>query len=195
MTYTFFHRTTDENAHAILEGGFRDSRGYWLFIGLQDPLVGVWVSDVPLDACNGAKGEALLEVMLDVTDDVLATHEIAESVKGYREWLFPASFLNANARVRLLTVEEEEELDAGLPSAEYEFVTGKGGRQYRLWQHPAGPVNPPLHVPGKWYWIPFDCPSEGLDSEEDPPYWQCCESREEAEQAALRFDAANPAAV
>lgn len=54
-----YHRTPA--ASEILARGFRDAEGtYMLGIVLR----GVWLSDVPLDSNEGAKGSELLEVLL-----------------------------------------------------------------------------------------------------------------------------------
>jgi hypothetical protein len=89
-----FHRTG--SAAAILSGGFRDGEGSYMLAGLT--LRGVFLSDVPVDRNEGAKGGDLIEVLLpDGTD--LADYEIAEEGKPYREWCVPAAFLNRAATV------------------------------------------------------------------------------------------------
>ena len=82
-----FHRTT--HATAILSHGFRDGTGKYL---TKHEYTGVWVSDRPLDASEGAHGETLLS--LDVPEDVLAEHEWFEEGREFREFLVPASILN-----------------------------------------------------------------------------------------------------
>jgi hypothetical protein len=54
-----FHRT--RAGLEILRGGFRDGRGSYM---TDSEHVGVWLSDVPLDAREGAVGEWLLVVSL-----------------------------------------------------------------------------------------------------------------------------------
>jgi hypothetical protein len=92
----YYHRTPA--APAILSGGFRDAEGtYMLGITLR----GVWLSDVPLDGNEGAKGGELLEVILP--DDLdLSDYEVIEDGKPYRKWCAPAAMLNGSALVRLL---------------------------------------------------------------------------------------------
>jgi hypothetical protein len=54
---TFYHRT--DQAKFILLEGFGDGEGSDGFEGVT--LRGVWLSDVPTDCMEGAKGEQLLE--------------------------------------------------------------------------------------------------------------------------------------
>ena len=48
-----YHRTTQEAASSILADGFRDGEGTYLTSEIHR---GVWVSDSPLDANEGASG-------------------------------------------------------------------------------------------------------------------------------------------
>jgi hypothetical protein len=100
----FYHRTTKKNAEAILASGFRDGVGNYL---AQHIWSGVWLSDVPLDVNEGADGDTLLEVTVDLGKDVLDGYEWVEEGKGYREWLVPADVLNPKMTVRLVSEEEE----------------------------------------------------------------------------------------
>lgn len=90
-----YHRTSGEAAAAILSEGFRDAEGSYL---TKHSYEGVWVSDVPLDANEGADGNTLLSV--DIEEKVFSEYEWAEAdsqlreTKGYREALIPASSLN-----------------------------------------------------------------------------------------------------
>jgi hypothetical protein len=104
-----FHRTTDPAAASILTHGFKDARGTYMTATLHR---GVWLSNVPVTVNEGAKGDALLEVMLDLPEAALATYEWIGEEKLYREWLVPARLVNAHAQVRLLTDEEEDDLPA-----------------------------------------------------------------------------------
>jgi len=67
---------------------------------------GVWLSNIPLDENEGAKGDVLLRIDLD-TD--VARFEWIEDGKPYREWLIPASIVNTGT-VRHVTSDEEDEL-------------------------------------------------------------------------------------
>lgn len=95
-----WHRTTTTNALSILKHGFIDSRGNYM---TDREFSGVWVSDRPLDCNDGAWGDALLRIEMPFTDADFADLEWIEENKNYREWLLPASYLNANA---LLTLEQ-----------------------------------------------------------------------------------------
>jgi hypothetical protein len=91
-----YHRTDASND--ILTQGFRDSSGDY---GIGAVTSGVWLSDVPLDSNEGAKGEALLAV--EFPDDVdLCDFEWIEDGKPYREWQVPASLINSRATARLI---------------------------------------------------------------------------------------------
>jgi hypothetical protein len=99
-----FHRTTQENARAILTTGFKDGVGNYLTCQLW---TGVWFSDVPLDVNEGAKGDALLEIALDLAETDISEYEWVEEGKPYREWLIPAGLLNSRMHPRLMTLDEE----------------------------------------------------------------------------------------
>ena len=90
-----YHQTNA--ADAILRDGFRDARASYMLVGME--LEGVWVSDQPLDANEGAIGTQLLAIDLDVL--LPREFEVVEEGKPYREWCVPATFLNAG-RVRRL---------------------------------------------------------------------------------------------
>jgi hypothetical protein len=103
-----YHRTTAEAAATILGTGFVDREGYY---GHEDDagepvrLCGVWVSDVPLDANEGAKGDTLLVVNLRMPLSSLADYELIEAGKTYREWCIPAAVLNQMASIAIVTDE------------------------------------------------------------------------------------------
>ena len=84
MPVNFYHRTTAKNAKAILRAGFKDGRGFYM---TKSEHSGVWLSSFPLDANEGAGGDALLLVELDLIEQELAQFEWVEEGKGYREWL------------------------------------------------------------------------------------------------------------
>ncbi len=91
----FVHRTPRETAEAILARGFRDGEGFYL---TADVRKGVWLSDVPVDS---QRGWVTLEVETDLTEADLAKYEWVDEGNYYREWLVPASLINARMRVRL----------------------------------------------------------------------------------------------
>lgn len=88
-----YHRTTSEAADQILAEGFRDNTDNYGVEGHS--FTGVWVSDVPLDRNEGAWGDVLLQITLDVSESELADYEWVEEWpeieggKRYREWLVP----------------------------------------------------------------------------------------------------------
>jgi len=96
-----FHRRPA--AVEILRDGFRDGCGSHLTEGQHR---GVWLSSVPLDANEGAKGDDLLE--LHLPEDIVADYEWIEP--AYREFLVPAEIVNRFGPPRLLTPAEEEGL-------------------------------------------------------------------------------------
>jgi len=102
MALRLFHRTSAETAEAILKSGFKDGTGSYL---TAQEYSGVWLSDVPLDPNEGAFGDILLEVMLNVPEQELEQFEWKEEGKGYREWLVPALLINSKAVVRIVAEE------------------------------------------------------------------------------------------
>ena len=104
MYQILYHRTTDEAATAILSNGFRDATGTYLTV---NEYTGVWLSDQPLDANEGAFGDVLLCLVLDLSETDLAQYEWVEEGKGYREWLIPAAVVN-EAQVSLKIVDRDE---------------------------------------------------------------------------------------
>ena len=83
-----YHRTS--SAPAILASGFRDAEGHF---GTDRLWHGVWLSDVPVDANDGAAGDVVLT--LSIPEAVLAEWEwVEEGVKRYREFLVPAETVN-----------------------------------------------------------------------------------------------------
>jgi hypothetical protein len=76
-------------ADAILTDGFRDGEGNYLTTNVYR---GVWVSDVPLDANEGADGDRLLAI--DMPETAIADFEWVEDNRAHREWLVPAEVLN-----------------------------------------------------------------------------------------------------
>jgi len=91
-----FHRTTKDRADAILKWGFQDNTGYYM---TAEKHSGVWLSDVPLDINEGARGDTLLTVDLQLPEDVLDLYEWVEEGKPYREWLIPADIVNCNGTI------------------------------------------------------------------------------------------------
>ena len=96
----FFHRTTSEAARNILARGFKDRAGCYLTDCRHS---GVWLSDVPLDANEGAESDELLAVVIGIADREADEYEWRELGKPIREWLFPANLLNERATVLRIT--------------------------------------------------------------------------------------------
>ena len=96
-----YRRTRGDLAAAILKGGLTDSTGTYL---TDREFSGVWLSDVPLDANEGADGDTVLEVLVDATEAALAHWEWVEEGKPYREWLNPAAAINPLVlRIRIVS--------------------------------------------------------------------------------------------
>jgi hypothetical protein len=98
-----YHVTNDEAASAIMRVGFRDGSGSYLTDGMH---TGVWLSDRPLDASEGADGDVVLRVELACTEVDLAPYEWVEQGKPYREWLVPAAFINMRSKVSPTTLDD-----------------------------------------------------------------------------------------
>jgi hypothetical protein len=93
MTTRYYHRTGSEIAEAILDGGFRDGKDACL-TGREH--VGVWISDRPLDANEGANGDALRVV--EIHADLVTPYEwVNDPSMGYREFLVPLRALAISA--------------------------------------------------------------------------------------------------
>jgi hypothetical protein len=101
MSIRFYHRTNA--AEAIIRDGFRDDEGSYMLKGMR--LRGVFLSDILLDANDGAEGDQLLEISLQATCDI-SDYEIIEEGKPYREWCVPAGIINRCGEVRLLAKED-----------------------------------------------------------------------------------------
>ena len=101
-----YHVTTIESAEKIMADGFRDSVGSYM---TAREWSGVWLSNMPLDANEGAKGDTLLLVDLELSEPDIADFEWVEEMKGYREWLIPAQLINENASIRVATEEESDD--------------------------------------------------------------------------------------
>lgn len=93
-----YHRTTSSSAESILAGGFRDRVGAY---GTDVELCGVFLSDRPLDANEGATGDVLLIVEISLTRAEQEDCELVEEGKSYREFIVPADSLNNRASARV----------------------------------------------------------------------------------------------
>jgi hypothetical protein len=88
-----YHRTIRESAEAILKAGFRDGTGTYL---THQQWLGVWLSDTPLDCNDGAWGDVVFKVNMDLPESAIADYEWLEEGKPYREWCIPAALVNAH---------------------------------------------------------------------------------------------------
>jgi hypothetical protein len=84
-----------------------EAAGYEDDAGEPVRLFGVRVSDVPLDANEGTKGDTVLVVNLRVPPSYLADYELVEEGRTYREWCIPAAILNQGASVAIVAHEYE----------------------------------------------------------------------------------------
>jgi hypothetical protein len=86
-----YHVTSSEKADAIKRDGFRDGVGSYM---TDTEHCGVWLSDRPLDANEGAWGDTTIAIDLPLSEADLDQYEWKEKGKGYREWLIPAAIIN-----------------------------------------------------------------------------------------------------
>jgi hypothetical protein len=98
-----YHRTRAETAERIKTEGFRDGSGTYLS---DTVLTGVWLSNIPLDGNEGAYGDVLLEVNIDLPAADMDYYECVEEDKPYREWLIPAERLNAHSTLKEVSEKE-----------------------------------------------------------------------------------------
>ena len=99
MSLVLYHRTGGEAATSILADGFKDGTGTYL--AAPHEFSGVWLSNVPLDVNEGAWGDVLLKVTLELSEADLALYEWVEEGKPYREWLVPAALINSNMAIEI----------------------------------------------------------------------------------------------
>jgi len=103
-----FHRT--RAGKQVQEHGFRDGSGSYMLAGIT--LTGVFFSDVPVDANEGAKGRDLLT--FEVPDHIFEEFKIVEEdeefrdSKRYREACIPADILNQCRPLEMFEDDDEE---------------------------------------------------------------------------------------
>ena len=96
-----YHVTSADTEREILAPGFRDA------IRKRGPGIdgvypaGVWLSNRPLDANDGAIGDSVVLVWFGISWRRLRVFEWPEEDKPYREWLIPAAFISDYATVGL----------------------------------------------------------------------------------------------
>lgn len=89
-----YHATTEQAAASILSSGFRDAEGTYM---TRHVYRGVWLSDVPLNENEGAKGNVLL--LVELPEETFVQYEWVEEGKAYREALIPAEIINRTKSV------------------------------------------------------------------------------------------------
>ncbi len=134
-----YHRTTEKAANAIISAGFRDATGTY---GTGTERTGAWFSVVPFDVKEGAKGDVLLEVNLDVPESAIEAYEWIAEPPSSREWLIPAALANSGLVRRVGEVEEErfvqrlqDERLAALPLEDREAELARRAEFRAMWYH------------------------------------------------------------
>jgi hypothetical protein len=112
-----WHRT--DVASDILANGFRNGTGTYL---TADERNGVWLSNVPIGCGEGARGEDLLRVALDLCALELLAYEWFEVGKPYREFFMPAELVNARSRVSLVQPDDGPAEEPVLPNPDAERI-------------------------------------------------------------------------
>ena len=101
-TKLFFHVTEEENAAAILKGGFKDSESCYL---TRRRHKGVFITDDYETCFQGDLNKpVVLQIELSLDAKCLADYEWVEKDKTYREWCIPSSVLNKHATVRVASL-------------------------------------------------------------------------------------------
>lgn len=106
-----YHSTSDEAASAILAGGFRDATGSYMFAGME--LTGVFLAPTPSNVNDGARGNTLLVVEINLSEGEAAAYAIQSQDPETGEWdepteyIMPAEVINRRASVRMATDDDE----------------------------------------------------------------------------------------
>ncbi len=108
MSLNLYHRTTIGNARAIVQNGFENQK--WRFehedtSGEVKKALGVWLSDRPLEGEDGPPGDAILEVVMDASEESLELFQLEGVVWEAQLWIVPAEIVNARSTVRILQVD------------------------------------------------------------------------------------------
>jgi putative transposase len=90
---------------------FRYLNRWWNEEGEPIDIAGVFVSNVPLDASEGAKGTDLIRILLTVSESEIDRFEIKNDETTYREWCVPAELLNTKATLALWDEWDEVEIN------------------------------------------------------------------------------------
>lgn len=108
MSLNLYHRTTISDARAIVQNGFENQK--WRFeheevISEVKNALGVWLSDRPLDGEDGPPGDAMLEVVMDASEESLELFQLDGVVWEAKLWIVPAELVNARSTVRIFQVD------------------------------------------------------------------------------------------
>lgn len=108
MSLNLYHRTTIGDARAIVQNGFENQK--WRFEHEDastevKKALGVWLSDRPLDGEDGPPGDAMLEVVMDASEESLELFQLQGAVWDAKLWIVPAEVVNARSTVRILSVD------------------------------------------------------------------------------------------
>jgi hypothetical protein len=98
MTIALYHGTSAANAEQVLRLGFRDERRNFM---TDEELIGVWLSERPLDEHEDASNEVYLHTEFNCSVDALQQYELLKDSQACREWVMPAAFVNSHATVKL----------------------------------------------------------------------------------------------
>jgi hypothetical protein len=97
-----YHRTTLSAAKAILAAGFRDGESRYMTANLYR---GVWLSDEPVDFVDGIPSDWVAILEVELVPEAIAPYEWIEARGSRREFLVPATVVNAAGRPAL-TIDE-----------------------------------------------------------------------------------------
>jgi hypothetical protein len=106
---SLYHRTSADNARAILESGFQDSMGYFLE---NRAWRGVWLSVRPTRCSGLGESDTLLRVSLDFREEELARWEWTGEKGCFRQWLIPAALINLRMTAEVVSEGEASQLAA-----------------------------------------------------------------------------------
>ena len=108
MSLNLYHRTSIGDARAIVQNGFENQA--WRFEHDDadtetKKALGVWLSDRPLEGEDGPPGDAMLEVVMDASEESLQLFLLEDVVWDARLWIIPADVVNARSSVRIHKVD------------------------------------------------------------------------------------------
>ena len=125
MAAVLYHVTTVDNAQVILRDGFNETAEFY---SPDTNANGVWLSDRPLNANQGIRGDITLAVSLNLSLRELGFYKLVGTRKPYKEWCVPASIIRRYAKVSLIQPHLEDARIAHLSDfqlLEKTFVSGR----------------------------------------------------------------------